>query len=190
MRIIRSVLMGLFCLFAPGAAAENSAVYDDIHLKKLEESIDEIIIQTRTPGVAVAIVQADGTVWQYFSGVQNKETQQPVTEKTIFRVGSISKMVVAQAVLKLLEEGRLSLEDRVRDLAPEIVFENPWALSHPIRMHHLLEHTTGWDAPSFASQASNEKSRLAPKKRSTWIRSHARLDGCLAVGLPITIRGR
>src|SRR5690606_27121855 len=46
-----------------------------------------------------------------------------------------------------------SLDDKLRDLAPDIQFENPWEDTHPIRLVHLLEHTTGWDDMSLAEYA-------------------------------------
>jgi CubicO group peptidase (beta-lactamase class C family) len=63
-------------------------------------------------------------------------------------------MFVSLAILKLVEEGKLSLNDKLSDLAPEIEFENPWEKTNPIRVVNLLEHTTGWDdihLPEFAS---------------------------------------
>ena len=66
-------------------------------------------------------------------------------KKPCFRIGSNSKIFVALAVLKLQEQGKLSLKDRVRDLIPEIKFENGWEDTNPILVEHFLEHTTGWD---------------------------------------------
>ena len=56
-------------------------------------------------------------------------------------------MVVGLAVMKLVAAGELSLQDRLADLAPEVEFDNPWEQQHPVRVIHLLNHTTGWDAP-------------------------------------------
>ncbi len=39
----------------------------------------------------------------------------------------------------------MSLDDKLSDLAPEIEFENEWESTDPVRIVHLLEHTTGWD---------------------------------------------
>jgi CubicO group peptidase (beta-lactamase class C family) len=55
--------------------------------------------------------------------------------------------------LKLQEEGKLNLNDKLRDLAPEIYFENKWEETHPVRLVHLLEHTTGWDDIHLAEYA-------------------------------------
>ena len=55
-------------------------------------------------------------------------------------------MFVGLAVLKLIEESKLSLNDKLSDLVPEIEYKNQWQATHPIKLVHLLEHTTGWDA--------------------------------------------
>ena len=45
----------------------------------------------------------------------------------------------------LADQGKLSLDDPVHKLAPEVWFENPWEATDPVRVVDLLEHTTGWD---------------------------------------------
>ncbi len=65
-------------------------------------------------------------------------------------------MFVALSVLQLVEEGRLSLDDKLADLAPEIEFANPWEDTNPVRVVHLLEHTTGWDDIHLPEYAHND----------------------------------
>jgi CubicO group peptidase (beta-lactamase class C family) len=57
----------------------------------------------------------------------------------------VSKSFIALAVVRLCEEGRLSLDAPLRELAPEVAFTNPWEDTYPVRVAHLLEHTTGFD---------------------------------------------
>lgn len=54
------------------------------------------------------------------------------------------------AILKLQEEGRLNLKDKIKDIIPEIKFNNPWEATHPIRIENLLEYTSGWKYWSMA----------------------------------------
>ena len=49
------------------------------------------------------------------------------------------------AILLLADQDKLSLDDPVRKLTPEVWFENRWEASDPVRVVNLLEHTTGWD---------------------------------------------
>ena len=115
--------------------------------QKLAQEIDGILQRNHTPGAAVALFEPDGSVWRYTPGLKNIERKEKVTPDTIFRVGSISKMFVSLAVMQRVKAGELSLDDRVADLAPEVEFENPWEAEHPVRLVHLLNHSTGWDAP-------------------------------------------
>jgi CubicO group peptidase (beta-lactamase class C family) len=68
-----------------------------------------------------------------------------VTPETLFRIGSTSKAFASLSILMLANQGKLSLDDPVRKLAPEVWFENRWESTDPVRVVHLLEHTTGWD---------------------------------------------
>src|SRR5690606_34310887 len=95
--------------------------------------------------IGIALVNEEGPYWVAGWGKANLATGEAADQDTLFRIGSIPKMFVALAVLQLQEEGKLSLDDKLRDLAPEIEFENPWEDTHPVRLVHLLEHTTGWD---------------------------------------------
>jgi CubicO group peptidase (beta-lactamase class C family) len=68
-----------------------------------------------------------------------------ITCDTEFRVGSISKSFVALALLKLQEEGKINLEARLQDVAPEVPVKNSWESTNPVRIVNLLEHTAGFD---------------------------------------------
>lgn len=145
--------------------------------QKLEREIDRILQRTHTPGAAVALFDPDGRVWRYTPGLKNIQHNKKVGPDTIFRVGSISKMFVALATMQLVAAGELSLDDRLADLAPEVEFENPWETEHPVRLVHLLNHSTGWDAPhapelvgrSGEPQSIGETLKRHPhSRRSRW----------------------
>src|SRR5688572_18183187 len=95
-------------------------------------------------GRAVALVENGVIVFTGAYGLADRASRRAVDPQTIFRAGSIGKSVVGVSVMMLVEEGKLRLDDRLAALAPEIAFENPWEASDPIRLVHLLEHTTGW----------------------------------------------
>ena len=122
--------------------------------ESLESELASIVAETGVPGAAVSVVTEGGAEVRSFAfGAADRETERPVTADTLFRANSVSKSFVALAVLRLVEEGRLGLDDRVRDLLPEFEFENPWEESHPLRVAHLLEHTTGFDDLHFREYA-------------------------------------
>lgn len=65
------------------------------------------------------------------------------------QVGSIVKPVLATGILRLITEGRLSLDSPVSELLPSLRFDNTWNASDPVRIRHLLDHTSGLDDIHF-----------------------------------------
>jgi CubicO group peptidase (beta-lactamase class C family) len=132
-------------------------------LDELRQRIEDVIKSSGTPAIGIALVNRDGPYWVAGWGKANLATGKAADENTLFRIGSISKMFAALAVLKLVEEGKLSLDDKLRDRAPEVKFANEWEDTHPVRVVHLLEHTTGWDdahLPEYAYAAPDTMTTL------------------------------
>lgn len=124
-------------------------------LTSLQEKIERILQHTRTPGAGIALVRHDGPEWIAGLGLAEVATRRPATSDTLFRIGSTSKAFVALALLKLQEEGKLSLDDTLKSRAPYLWFSNPWEETDPVRIVHLLEHTSGWDDLGFRDYAFN-----------------------------------
>lgn len=124
-------------------------------IDELRQQVEKILKDTHTPGVSLAIVHKDGSEWVTGLGLSDVATNRPTTADTLFRIGSTSKAFTALSVLMLADQGKLSLDDPVHKLAPELWFENRWESSDPIRVVHLLEHTTGWDDMHLREYAKN-----------------------------------
>jgi CubicO group peptidase (beta-lactamase class C family) len=114
-------------------------------IAELQQQLDKILKDTHTPGVSVAIVHRDGPEWVAGLRKSDVASDRAATADTLFRIGSTSKAFVALSIVMLVDQGKLSLNDPVHKLAPEVWFENPWETTDPVRVVHLLEHTTGWD---------------------------------------------
>lgn len=136
-----ALLVALAAALAASGAAEPSAPQT---IPELRQRIEMMLASTKTPGAGIALVGRDGPIWVAGIGTADVARNRPVTEDTLFPIGSISKSFVALSVLKLQQEGRLTLQDTLRSRAPEVEFNNPWEATNPIRIVHLLEHTTGW----------------------------------------------
>jgi CubicO group peptidase (beta-lactamase class C family) len=134
-------------MFAYGvsSANEEEETVAPTTIEELESALADLIAERDVPAIGIAMVDENGPVLLTAIGKANLEADTDVDTESMFRIGSTSKMFVALSVLKLVEEGRLSLDDKVSDLAPEIEFENQWESTDPVRIVHLLEHTTGWD---------------------------------------------
>ena len=127
---------------APLTAEALAALIDDIvpaHLSAAD-----------IPGATVAVVLGGETVLITGYGVADIEDGRPVDADTIFRIGSIGKIVTFTAVMQLVEQGQLDLE---ADVASYLDFALPDRLQHhpfrgdpgPITLGHLLTHTAGFE---------------------------------------------
>ena len=90
------------------------------------------------PGAAVLVVKDGRPALVRTYGLAELESAEPVTERTNFRLASLTKAFTATAVMLLVRDGRLTLDDRVRD----VVRDFP-AYGRNIRIRHLLGHTSG-----------------------------------------------
>src|SRR5690348_5894011 len=126
-------------------AQEKSAPPPPKTLEELQKAIKSELDKNHVPGAGVALVSRGELLWCGGFGDADIASKKPVTCDTEFRVGSISKSFVALALLKLQEQGKIKLEARLHDVAPEIPMKNPWESVHPVRIVNLLEHTAGFD---------------------------------------------
>jgi CubicO group peptidase (beta-lactamase class C family) len=90
------------------------------------------------PGAAVAVIHHGRLAFIRTYGLADLETKTPVSERTNFRLASLTKPFTAMAVMLLVRDGRLTLDTRVAD----IVGDFP-AYGREIRIRHLLTHTSG-----------------------------------------------
>ncbi len=83
--------------------------------------IDDIVrpqFDAQVPGIAVAVVKNGNVIHRQGYGLANLEWHCPITPETVFRLGSISKPMTAQAVLLLAQQGKLSLDDSLTQYLP------------------------------------------------------------------------
>lgn len=118
-----------------------------VSLSIIDEEVLEFIHKWNIPGASIAIVKNERLVYAKAFG----EADDNVSTKTShqFRIASLSKPVTSVAIMKLIEEKKLNLED--------LVFGNKGILNYPeftqiadnriyaIKVKHLLEHSAGWD---------------------------------------------
>ena len=142
--------VALFFTLAAVGLAKNETKKDEEpkpaqSVAELQQQLETILKNTHTPGVSVAIVHRDGAEWVAGVGTADVASSRATSADTLFRIGSTSKAFAALSILMLVDQGKLSLDDPVHKLAPEVWFENRWEATDPVRVVHLLEHTTGWD---------------------------------------------
>ena len=116
---------------------------------KLNAMLDGFMEQHRVPGCSVAVAREGKLVYARGFGWSDVATREPVTTESLFRIASISKPITAVALLKLVEAGKLKLDDRVFDL---LKVEPPAGRESEVEprlaeitLRQLLQHRGGWD---------------------------------------------
>lgn len=113
---------------------------------RLESFVLERMRETRLPGLSIAVVRGSEVIYARGFGFRDLERGLPATPNTIYGIGSVTKSFTALAIMKLVEEGKLSLDDPVSKYVPLDLRIR----GEPVRIHHLLTHTTGLPALAYA----------------------------------------
>ena len=117
------------------------AVFDDLMERFMEEH--------RPPGASLAVTHKGRLVHARGYGMANVEEKEPVEPTSLFRIASLSKPFTSAAVLRLQQQGKLTLDDRVFELIDMASYleEHPAtdARLRDVRIRHCLQHTGGWD---------------------------------------------
>jgi CubicO group peptidase (beta-lactamase class C family) len=130
---ISKLLLFTFFLFQSGYAQSQN---NNEAGRKIDSTFASY--NSKTPGVAVAIVKDGKIVFKKGYGMANLNHDLPNTSQTVFNIASVSKQFTAFAIYLLENEGLLSFEDNVRKYIPELpIYEKP------IKIKHLLAHTSG-----------------------------------------------
>ena len=117
------VTIVFFVLFAVQSHAQKKeAIQTPETIQELQVAIEKIMEEEKIPAVGIALVNEAGPVWVTSLGKVNVEKDLDADKNSMFRIGSTSKMFTSLAILKMQEEGLLSLKDTVRNLVPEIEF--------------------------------------------------------------------
>lgn len=121
----------------------------DSRLANFDELIGKFLAEREIPGAALAVTRHGRLVYARGFGYADKDSRTPVQPDSLFRIASISKPITAVAIMQLIEQGRLSLDDKVFSLLtiePHVVSgTQPDPRLQEITIRHLLQHTAGWD---------------------------------------------
>ncbi|WP_024601705.1 serine hydrolase [Pseudoalteromonas sp. TB41] len=109
---------------------------------KISEVINASMTRFDVPGMAVAIVENDKVVFAKGFGVANLDTNSKVNKDTLFGIASNTKAFTSAALAKLVDEGKLSWDDRVIDHLPEFRLYDPY-VTREMRIRDLLSHRSG-----------------------------------------------
>ena len=145
-------------VFMPASVAH--ALTDESIVTAIEGIITRNIRQHSIPGASLAIVK-DGEVLAVkgygYADVEQKIAPDP--DGTTFRIASVSKIITANAVMQLVEQGKLDLDADINQYLKG--FQVPEAFGRPITLRNILTHTSGFDEPAdFGFVFSNLKRQV------------------------------
>lgn len=139
LRSSRSILWLLsFAACTPQTAPANDLTrgVDSVFTHAIEEG--------RSASYAVGVEIGDEVVVAKGYGFADIENEVPATAQTVYRIGSITKQFTAAAVVQLVEQGRVAIDDPLQKHVPDLPLRG-----HTVTIHHLLTHTSG--IPSYTS---------------------------------------
>jgi CubicO group peptidase (beta-lactamase class C family) len=111
----------------------------------------------KTPGVSIAVVDGGRIAWARGFGVKEAGGSDPVTPTTLFQAASISKTVAALSTMRLVQEGKLSLDADVNSyLKSWKLPENELSQTEKVTLRRILSHTAGLNVDGFAGFAFDE----------------------------------
>ena len=184
----------VFCIVAAGLLffssgylhADVKSGYDQGKLSEIKVLLDGLYDKGQIPNYVVKIAKGGESIYSASRGSTELGGGVPVGGDTIYAVASMSKPIVSTAVLKLIEEGRIGLDDPLSKYFPE--FENMLVAPNgdldvpfeeaksPITIRHLLTHTSGFTYPptvlglgDVAKQYQEFGLLLGPENSQEWI---------------------
>jgi CubicO group peptidase (beta-lactamase class C family) len=126
------------------------------------------------PGISAIVINDQKVLWKGGFGLANPAMEIKAQSSTLYSICSISKLFTSVAIMKLYDEGKLRLDDRVSDLLPWFNLEQKYPESGPITVRSLLTHSSGlpresahpyWTGPDFPFPDTDEiKSKLGEQE--------------------------
>ncbi|MFB6232095.1 MAG: serine hydrolase [Salinibacter sp.] len=170
----------LACLLASallgGSAAAQKAPLSE-RLEGFDSQIQQVMDDWSVPGLAIAVVTDSTVVWSRGYGERNVEADAPVTDRTLFAIGSTTKAFTAAGLGMLHDEGQLDWSTPVREYLPRFTMQNEFATKEMTPID-LLTHRSGlprhdllWYATDYSRKSLFQRLRhLAPSAsfRSTF----------------------
>src|SRR5260370_13150127 len=143
MKLWRILFIPAFLLSLAGPAAAQPATPPKYApaIAELDKFIARELEAKRLPAVSIALVDDQTIVWAKGFGFADAEKKVPATADTVHRVGSVSKLFTDLAVMKLVEAGKLKLDEPITTYLPDFAPKNP--SGKPITLRQLMTHHAG-----------------------------------------------
>jgi CubicO group peptidase (beta-lactamase class C family) len=122
------------------------------------ERVLALLAKHQVPGASVALIEKSRIEWAQGYGIRETGRTEPVTGSTLFQAASISKPVAALAAIRLVQQGKLALDQDVNErLSSWRLPQNAFTRRQPVTMRLLLSHRAGVIVPGFPGYAAGAK---------------------------------
>jgi len=120
---------------------ESSKVKSKISL--LETWIEETMNYYHIPGIALGIVYDQELIYSKGFGLSDLKSNKPVSDKTLFRIASISKLFMSTAIMQLRDEGKLQLDEPIKKYLKWFQIKNSFQDGPEVTIRQILTHSSG-----------------------------------------------
>lgn len=131
------------------SSAETHGYGQPMLRTRLDAVLDRALEEQRIVGGVVLVAHRGEQVYGRAAGLADREARVPMREDSIFLLASVTKPIVTATAMRLIEEGRLGLDDSVTRWLPDFIPRLPNGRVPMITLRHLLTHTAGLTYRSF-----------------------------------------
>ncbi len=185
---LATALVALACLLAGCSEPAQEAAAEAVFAPKLDAYLAEVMERLEITGLAVAVTQGGKQVYTSALGVRNLDTREPMKPEYIFHMASVSKPFVATAVVQLVEQGKIDLDESPVAYLPYFRLDDP--RYRDITIRQMLNHTSGmpdvedyeWEQPQYDEGAAEryvrslEGEKMIAAPGETWRYSNVAFD--------------
>lgn len=141
--------------YQPGVSSKDETIGLN-RIEAVSDSLVEILLEDNLmPGMSVALAVDGKIIFTRAYGLADVEVNAPAKPETVFGISSITKQFTAAAIMRLAEQGKISLDDPVIKYLPDYPVQG-----QPVTVKHLLNHTSGIRDREIRSAADLQKLRL------------------------------
>lgn len=142
LKLLTRPAVALAAAVSLGLSATAQAEPSKISSDKLNSTVQEVMSVYAVPGMAIAIVEGDQVVFEKGYGVQEIGEPRQVSQRTLFKIASVTKNFTTAALALLVDQGKISWDDPVIDYIPEFRVQDPW-ITRNFTVRDLLIHKSG-----------------------------------------------
>jgi CubicO group peptidase (beta-lactamase class C family) len=136
--MIKMKIVLLFMTLLISSMSFGQTQLSDSENNKITTYIKKTMKEIGVPGVAVAIIKDNNVIYKNYFGKSNLEYNIPVTDSSLFRLHSLSKIFVSVGIFQLIEQNKISLEDKISNYLTDL--PDNWK---DVKIKNLLTHSSG-----------------------------------------------